>query len=89
MSERAAAFLGIFTLVTPVDEPGVKEIERRPAYPNESACVFWVDLPRGLQQRLRLHDIPRAARSIQRRFFSCRPSARSMLRGWAVMAKRF
>ena len=40
-------------------------------------------------QRSRLRDIPRAARSIQRRFFSCRPSARSMLRGWAVMAKRF
>ena len=40
-------------------------------------------------QRLPLRDILRAARWIQRRFFSCRPSARSMLRGWTVMAKRF
>jgi hypothetical protein len=39
-------------------------------------------------QRSRL-NVPRAAQSTQRRFFSCRPSARSMLRGWAVMAKRF
>ena len=32
-------------------------------------------------QRLRLRGVPRAVRGIQRRFFSCRPSARSMLRG--------
>jgi len=40
-------------------------------------------------QRLRLRSVPRAVRRIQRRFFSWRPSARSMLRGWAVMANRF
>jgi hypothetical protein len=39
-------------------------------------------------QCLRLRYIQRAVRRIQRSFFSCRPSARSMLRGWAVIAKR-
>lgn len=41
------------------------------------------------EQRLRLRGVPRAVRRIQRRFFSRRPSARSMLRAWTVMPNRF
>ena len=68
--------------------PGIERMVPRVARPFAEQLAIPARSVRR-DQRLSLRCVPRAGCRLQRRFFSCRISARSMLRGWAVMANRF